>query len=326
MEKLARLIEERRRKAGMLHLDLPEVQLVLDPAGKVIDAVPEDAAYSHTVIEMFMVEANEAVAELFSRQNRPCLRRIHPDPAGEDVKQLSTFLRACGHRIATGLSHRDLQGLLEGVKGRPESYAINLAILRTFEQAEYSPMLVGHFALASRNYCHFTSPIRRYPDLTIHRLLGEYNRGRLADRPPEDMSALTRLGQHCSACERRSQAAETELRQVLVLQLMQTKIGETFDGVVTGVAGFGIFVQLRRLLIEGLIRLEELGDDWWEVDARAGSVRGQMSGRRVRIGDLMNVTVAGVDVARRQLNLVPAREQGKGQGAKPPAQARKKRK
>jgi ribonuclease R len=325
MEKLARLIEARRRKAGMLHLDLPEVQLVLDPAGKVVDAVPEDAAYSHTVIEMFMVEANEAVAELLTRLNRPFLRRIHPDPAGDDVKQLSTFLRACGHRIATGLTHRDLQGLLEGVRGRPESYAVNLAILRTFEQAEYSPMQVGHFALASRNYCHFTSPIRRYPDLTVHRLLGEHNRGRLDSRPPEDLSALTRLGQMCSAGERRSQAAETELRQVLVLQLMETKIGQTFDGVVTGVAGFGIFVQLRRLLIEGLIRLEDLGDDWWEVDAKAGSVRGQMSGRRMRIGDLMNVTVAGVDVARRQLNLVPAREQGKGPGKSRRPPAKKKR-
>jgi ribonuclease R len=308
MEKLARLIEARRQRQGMLHLDLPEVKLVLDPAGKVIDAVPEDTAYSHTVIEMFMVEANEAAADVLVREKRPFLRRIHPDPAGEDVKQLSTFLRAAGHRVAAGLSHRDIQGLLQAVRGRPESYAVNLAILRTFEQAVYSPLQVGHFALASNNYCHFTSPIRRYPDLTVHRLLGEHIRGRLASRPPEDLSELTRMGEMCSAGERRAQAAETELRQVLVLQLLETKIGQTFEGVVTGVAGFGLFVQLRRLLIEGLIRLEDLGDDWWEVDARAGCVRGQVSGRRFRIGDLMQVTVAGVDVARRQLNLIPERD------------------
>ena len=312
MEKLARLIEARRARAGMLHLDLPEVRLVLDEAGKVIDAVPEDSSYTHTIIEMFMVEANEAAAGALSRADRAFLRRIHPAPPPEDVRQLGAFVRACGHRVPAGLGHKELQELLKGVRGRPEAFAVNLAVLRTFERAEYSPMHVGHFALASRDYCHFTSPIRRYPDLTVHRLLRELILGRLAQRPPEDLSELTRLGAHCSAGERRSEAAEGELRQVLVLQLLEGKIGESFEGVLTGVTNFGVFVQLRRLLIEGLIRLEDLGDDWWEVDARTGQVRGQTSGRRIRIGDVLEVRVAGVDVARRQLNLVPSREQPQG--------------
>ncbi|HUT57051.1 MAG TPA: ribonuclease R [Phycisphaerae bacterium] len=326
MEKLARRIEARRRKAGMIHLDLPDAELVLDEAGNVTDAVPEDQSYSHTIIEMLMVEANEAVAELLNGLNRPCLRRIHPSPDADDTKQLASFIRACGHKLPASMSHKDIQDLLDAVRGKPESYAVNLAVLRTFQQAEYSPMNVGHFALASSHYCHFTSPIRRYPDLTVHRLLTEHLRGRLETRPPEDLSELTKLGEHCTAAAHRAEAAEDELRQVLVLQLLAGKIGEDFDGVITGVANFGIFVQLRRFLIDGLVRLEDLGDDWWDVDAKRGEVRGEVGGRRFRIGDLMSVRVAAVDVARRQLNLVPARDLSKPARKKSAAGRRAKKK
>jgi ribonuclease R len=319
---LARRIEQRRREAGMLHLELPEVQLIIDEAGRVTDAEPEDDAYTHTIIEMFMVEANEAVADLMERLDRPFLRRIHPAPEASSLAPLSDFLRAAGHRLRPGFSRRDLQDLLEAVRGRPESYAVNLAVLKTFQQAEYSPMRIGHFALASDHYCHFTSPIRRYPDLTVHRLLAEYLCGRIDSRPPEDVSELVKLSQHCTGAERRAEAAEGELRQVLILQMLEGRVGQDFDGVVTGVAGFGVFVQLRRLLIEGLVRLEDLGDDWWEVNARVGQVRGERSGRTIRIGDLMAVRIAGVDLARRQLNLLPAAEQRK---ARPSGRKRRAR-
>ncbi|MGC9454928.1 MAG: ribonuclease R [Phycisphaerae bacterium] len=305
---LARRIEQRRRKDGMIHLDLPEVELVFDENDHVADAVPEDQSYTHTIIEMCMVEANEAVAELFERLNRNYLRRIHPEPEDEGGKQLGAFVRACGHKIPRNLTRKDIQQLLEAVKGRPESYAVNLAVLKTFQQAEYSPMKIGHFALASRHYCHFTSPIRRYPDLTVHRLLTEYLRGELEDRPPEDLDGLVKLGEQCSAAERRSQAAEDELREVLVLQFLEDKVGEHFPGVVTGVTNFGVFVQLERFLIDGLIRLPDLGDDWWEVQPQYGQVRGEMSGKRYRIGDEIEVRIANVDVPSRQLSLVPAKE------------------
>jgi len=305
LEALARRIEARRRRAGMLHLDLPEVELVLDEKQKVVDAVPADSAYTHTIIEMFMVEANEAVAATLDRVDRPCLRRIHPDPDPDGAKQLTSFIRACGHRLPSDLSRKDMQDLLDAVRGKPESYAVNLALLKTFQQAEYSPMRIGHFALASEHYCHFTSPIRRYPDLTVHRLVAEHCRGRLATRPPEDLSELTKLGEHCTAAERRSQAAENELREVLILQFLARKVGETFRGVITGVTNFGLFVQSQKYLIEGLVRLEDLGDDWWDVRARYGQVRGERTGRTYRIGDLLEVRIAGVDIPRRQLNLVP---------------------
>ncbi len=305
---LAKRIEQRRREDGMIHLDLPEVELVFDENDRVADAVPEDQSYTHTIIEMFMVEANEAVAELFERLNRQYLRRIHPDPDAEGGKQLGAFVRACGHKIPKNLTRKDVQELLAAVKGRPESYAVNLAVLKTFQQAEYSPMKIGHYALASSHYCHFTSPIRRYPDLTVHRLLAEYLRGNLQDRPPEDLDELVKLGEHCTAAERRAEGAENELREVLVLQFLQDKVGQSFPGVVTGVTNFGVFVQLERFLIDGLIRLPDLGDDWWEVQPQYGQVRGEMSGKRFRIGDEIEVRLANVDIPSRQLSLVPARE------------------
>ncbi|HUS46582.1 MAG TPA: ribonuclease R [Phycisphaerae bacterium] len=309
MDKLARRIEQRRLKAGMLQLDLPALELVFDDGDRAIDAVPADDSYTHRLIEMFMVEANEAVARVFDRVNRPILRRIHPEPDTASTKQLSTFVRAAGHKLPRNLGRHDMQKLLQSVKGKPESHAVNLAVLKTMERAEYSPMQIGHFALASDCYCHFTSPIRRYPDLTVHRMVAEHCRGRLETRPPEDLSELVKLGEACTAAEQRAEDAERELNEVLVLQLLATKVGECFDGVVTGVTNFGLFVELGRYGIDGLVRFADLGDDWWDVDARIGQIRGERTGRTYRIGDIMRVRIAEANVARRQLNLVPEHKQ-----------------
>ena len=330
---LARVIEARRRAAGMLHLDLPEVELVLSPDGRVIDAVKADDSYTHTIIEMFMVEANEAVARLLNGLNVPFLRRIHPESDMEGSKHLNEFIRACGHKIAKHLTRRDMQELIEAVRGRPESYAVNLALLKTFEQAEYSPRAVGHFALGSEHYCHFTSPIRRYADLTVHRLLerclrGEFGQrrhggrseGRLASiAAGQDMGELIKLAEHCSYTDRRAQQAEDDLRTVLILQLLSEHLGDTMEGVITGVTNFGIFVQSTKYLIEGLVKLEDLGDDWWEPDPAHGQIVAQRSGRRIRLGNLVTARILRIDMARRQLNLVlessserPPKHRGKG--------------
>ncbi|MGB7159172.1 MAG: ribonuclease R [Tepidisphaeraceae bacterium] len=322
MNSLAKRLQKRRREQGQIVLDLPEVKLVLDDEGKVIDAVPEDTSFTHTLIEMFMVEANEAVARLLDSLNVPFLRRVHPEPDLQDSDRLRNFVQVAGHKVPKNLDRKGIQQLLESIRGKPEAFAINLAILKSLTRAEYSPEVVGHYALASEQYCHFTSPIRRYADLTIHRLLDAYFTAR-GDSPTtgaiskpkggrkgkvvlDDVPThgdFVEIGKHISFTERRSQDAERELRQVKLLTLMQNHIGDEFLGVVTGITNFGIFIQINPYLLDGLIRYEELMDDWWDVDERAGVVRGQRTGKKIGIGDVAKVRIAKVDLARRELNL-----------------------
>ena len=212
------------------------------------------------------------------------------------------------------------------MKGRPEAFAINLAVLKSLTRAEYSPEPIGHYALASENYCHFTSPIRRYADLTIHRLLDAYLKARdvaggeggrkrkKAQVDPEAVPTyeeLVQVGRHISFTERRADDAERELRQVKILELLQGHIGDEFLGVVTGITNFGIFVQIQTYLIEGLIRYENLMDDWWDVDAKAGHIRGQRTGKRIGIGDVVKVIIVRIDLARRELDLAVTELQGR---------------
>ncbi len=303
METLAKRVEARRRRAGMLHLDLPEVELVFSDAGAVTGVVPADQSYTHTIIEMFMVEANEVSARRLEKLDVPFMRRIHPEGDATATKHLREFVKACGLKIPRDLTRQDMQALIDSVRGLPESYAVNLALLKTFEKAEYSPLQMGHFALASRCYCHFTSPIRRYPDLLVHRLLDMDIRGRLKSESHPDTSALAELGRQCSYTERRAERAGRELRALLVLHMLAEHVGEQFEAVVTGVTSFGVFAELVAYRVEGLIALSDLGDDWWEPDPARGVVAAQRSGRRIQLGDLAKVRIVSVDLARRQMNL-----------------------
>jgi ribonuclease R len=310
MNALSRRLQKRRLGEGQLVLDLPETELVLDEDGKVVDAVPEDTSFTHTLIEMFMVEANEAVARLLNSINVPFLRRTHPEPELQGSERLRSFVQTAGFRLPKILDRKAIQHLLSTVKGKPEAFAINLAVLKSLTRAEYSPEVIGHYALASEHYCHFTSPIRRYADLTIHRLLDAYfearerqGRGKvtLEDMPTHE--DLVALGKSISFTERRAEDAERELRQVKLLELMEKHIGEEFPGVVTGITNFGIFIQLQTYLIDGLIRYQDLADDWWDVDERGGFVRGQRTGKKIGIGDVVTVRIVKVDTARRELDL-----------------------
>ncbi|HZZ42421.1 MAG TPA: ribonuclease R [Tepidisphaeraceae bacterium] len=319
MDQLAKLIQKRRHAAGQLVLGLPDVDLVLDEEGKVMGAVPEDESYTHTLIEMFMVEANEAVARLLNSLEVPFLRRGHAEPATESTERLRQFVQMSGYKLGKEIDRKALQALLEDVKGKPDAFAVNLAVLKSLARAEYTPDVVGHYALASEHYGHFTSPIRRYADLTVHRLLDEYfvarERAGREDRsekgkrrkltlenvvPFED---LAELGKHLAFTERRADDAEKELRQVKLLELLAGRIGEEFQGVITSVTKFGIFIQLQEYLIDGLIRYEDLMDDYWDVDERGGVVRGKRTGKRIAVGDLARVAVVKVDVPRRELSL-----------------------
>lgn len=307
MDDLARRIRARRLQQGMIVLDLPEVEPIHDDEGRVIGVRPADNHFSHTIIEMFMVEANEAVARLMAEHKVPALRRIHEDPDDIADGNLHRFLKALGHDLPRNADRFDLQKLLDEVRGKPEGFAVHFAVLRSMNQAEYSPRMVGHFALASAHYCHFTSPIRRYPDLTVHRLVSAYLHGGFAEgkrrkRLPSE-EELARVGSLCSAHERRAEAAERELTLLTILRLLEKRIGDVLPGVVVGVANMGVFVQLEEYRIEGLLRFENIRDDWWEVDVQRGRVIGQRSGREIRVGQTLQVQIVRIHLPSRQMEL-----------------------
>ncbi len=352
MDACAKAIRARRRAAGMIHLELPDVVLIYDDQGRVIDAEREDDAFTHTLIEMFMVEANEVLARLFQRLNVPLLRRIHPEPTPGDVEDLRTVTKVAGYTIPKKPTRMELQSLLDATRGTPAAPAVHFAVLRTLTRAEYSPAQIGHYALASEAYAHFTSPIRRYPDLTVHRALAEYLR--LTDngtRPPATDEArhalgkrlldspmcpshedLVAIGKGCTVTEENASAAEDDLRKFLVLQLLANHIGETFTAMVTGVTNAGVFVQMSKYLAEGMIKTADLpigkagsdqrgGPGGWRIDPRSGALVHQSSGRSFSIGDQIRVTVAKVDLALRRMDLVVAdpnsRDQGKAKKVAP---------
>lgn len=309
MERLARAIEARRYKNGMIHLELPEVELIYDKAGRVIDAQPADNSYPHTIIEMFMVEANEAVAGLLDRWGVPFMRRIHPDPDPYAGAQLGRFAKLYGMKVPRVLNRRDIQDLLAAVRGTPVEFAVNMHVLRSMQRAEYSPLHIGHFALASKHYCHFTSPIRRYADLLVHRLLQCYIEGKLNYIGLEEVlpeADLVEIGKHISFTEQQAEQAEEEIKTVLILQMLEKKIGMELDGVVTGLSNFGVFVQIRKFGIEGLIEPGDLGLDEWRYEQRSQAMVGRWSGKSVHLGQPMKVVISSVSLPARQLFLSPA--------------------
>jgi ribonuclease R len=343
MNALARVIQRRRKEQGMISLELPDVELVFDEDGNVVDAVPEDDAYTHTLIEMFMVEANEAIARLFEKLNVPLIRRIHPDPVPGDIEHLQKAATIAGFKIPKSPSREEMQGLLDATRGTPAARAVHMAVLRTLTKAEYSPAHIGHFALASQAYAHFTSPIRRYPDLTVHRALAEYlaltkngtevpreddEKARMGaklkgKRNCPDEAALQQIGRHCTSTEQNATDAERELRQLLVLQLLAEKhIGDEFDAVVTGVNPRGVFVQLDKFLCDGMLKKEDLPGDVtrdtrpprWQIDKRTGALVDANSGRSFNIGDRVRVVVSAVDLQRRQMDLQVADAEGRAAG------------
>ena len=307
MERLSRAIEQRRRKNGMLHLDLPETELVMDKSGRVVDAHPADDSYPHTMIEMFMVEANDAAASLLDRLNVPFIRRIHPEPDALSFKNLAMMLKAFGLSLPRSPNRRAIQELLAGVKGHDFSFAVNLAVLRSFEKAEYAPLHIGHYALASTHYCHFTSPIRRYADLIVHRILDSYLRKGGGSLSHETAGLdMAEIGKHITFTEQRADSAEKELTAVLILQMLAKKIGDEISCVTTGLTGFGVFVQCKKFGIDGLIKTEDLGPDEWKFDKRRQSILGLRSGYSIRLGQSLTARIVSVDVPARQLNLTPA--------------------
>ncbi|UCF43743.1 MAG: ribonuclease R [Planctomycetota bacterium] len=310
MESLSRIIEKRRLKNGMIHLDLSETELVMDKSGRVADVHLADDSYPHTIIEMFMVEANEAVASILDRHNIALMRRIHPEPDSFSMQNLSKLVRALGYSLPRTPDRTSIQELLAAVRGTDSALAVNLVVLRSFEKAQYAPLHIGHFALASNWYCHFTSPIRRYADLLVHRVLECYLQNKLGSASSNEILAeqeLAEIGKHITFTEQRAEDAERELQTVLILQMLSNRIGEELDCVITGLAGFGVFAQSLKFGIEGLIAMDNLGPDKWKFNSKTQSIVGLNSGASVHLGRAIKARIVSVNVAARQLNLCPTK-------------------
>jgi len=326
MDGLARSLLERRRRDGYLELDLPQVDLEFDDEGRVVAAHPEDASFTHRIIEMFMVEANEAVARELAHRGIPFIRRIHPDPDAEAAEELKHFARSVGQELHDPSDRKELQGLLNRVRGRPEAYGIHLAVLKSLRRAEYSTKPEGHFALASDAYCHFTSPIRRYPDLVVHRALDRVLRGEAKQKGGDAGADLAALAVHSSQTERRAEAAERELTKIKLLEFLEAKVGEVYSGVITGVQAFGLFVEIPNLLIDGLVHISSLKDDQYAFDRKRWALVGRRKGRVLRVGSCLEIRIVRVDIPRRQLDLEPVEAKGASPApeATPPRKAAKR--
>jgi ribonuclease R len=297
MRDLARMLRSRRMARGSLELAMPEVKIDLDRDGRVSGAHVVENTESHQIIEEFMLAANEAVAGMLAAAGAGFLRRIHPAPDLRKLRQLTEFVSELGFEVDTLESRFELQRLLGMARDRPEEHAVHYAVLRSLSRAVYGPQEDGHYALASDCYCHYTSPIRRYPDLTVHRALDLFARGRRAAA-----DGLPRLGEECSLLERRAEAAERELVKLKLLIFLSSRTGTEMDAVVTGVEPFGLFVQGLQLPAEGLVALESLPDDSYRFDRTSHTLIGRRAGNSFRLGDRVRVTVFRVDLERRTLD------------------------
>jgi len=299
MHQLAMTLRKRRFERGSLELSMPEVRVDLDRDGRVTGAHVVENTESHQIIEAFMLAANEAVADLLRDRGILFLRRVHASPDPRKQQALTEFVTEIGFETESLESRFAVQRLLETVRGLPQQHAVNFAVLRSMQKAIYSPAEEGHYALASDCYCHFTSPIRRYPDLTVHRLITAV----LADQPPmSDETELLALGEHCSEREQRAEKAERELTKVKLLEYLSQRIGDEMDGIITGVEEFGLFIQGTELPAEGFVHISAISDDYYRLDRTSHTLTGHREGNQFRLGDAVRVAVAHVDVGRRELD------------------------
>ncbi len=299
MRDLAMILRKRRLKRGALELNMPEVELEYDDKGRVKGAHFLKHDVSHQIIEEFMLAANEAVAGQLAELGVPFLRRVHAAPDPNKLRDFSEFARILGYKMPRTTDRFALQRVLDESADRPDAYAVHYALLRSLKQAVYSPEEEGHYALASDDYCHFTSPIRRYPDLTVHRILGRWLR---TGRARSDEKELAALGVHCSRMERRADIAERELIKLKLLAYLEERIGLQMEVIITGVADYGFYGQSETLPVDGLVHISTLTDDYYYYDEVSHSLNGRRTKRRYRLGDRVHVQVVRVDLQRRQLD------------------------
>jgi ribonuclease R len=305
------MLRSRRTERGSLDFDLPEPEIILDVQGQIEDIVRAERHIGHQMIEEFMIATNEAVARFLSQEENPALHRVHELPDVKKLEEFKEFVGHLGYRLAPKgkLQAKIFQRLLEQVRGKPEEKSVNYLLLRSMRQARYSEESLGHFALASAHYLHFTSPIRRYPDLVVHRILKEVLRsGRMNEKRRQRwQKRLPEIAEHSSQRERTAMEAEREIVERKKVQFMRDKVGQEFNGYISGVLPFGIFVELEDFFIEGLVHITRLPADQYEFLERKHTLVGKWAKKSFRLGDRVRVRVDAANLERRQIDfsLVP---------------------
>ena len=306
-EKLARILMKRRERRGAIDFDFPEAKIILNREGKVVDIKCYERRISNKMIEEFMLVANETVAEHFYWLQLPFVYRIHETPSAEKMEDLNKFIATFGYHIKGDLEDvhpKEIQSLVEKNKGTKEEESISTIALRSMKQAKYSPQCIGHFGLAAKYYCNFTSPIRRYPDLLIHRIIKEQLNNKLNNKRQEQLSHIVEYAStQSSERERAAELAERDVHDFYKACYMADKVGQEFDGVVSSVTSFGMFVELENT-VEGLIRLANMRDDYYIYNQETYTIMGERSHKTFKIGDTVRIKVDNVNVDFREIDFV----------------------
>ncbi|WP_243371846.1 ribonuclease R [Geotalea sp. SG265] len=310
MEELALRLMEKRRKRGSIDFDLPEPEILLDITGGITAIVRAERNLAHKIIEEFMLAANEAVASHIEERDIPFLYRIHENPEFAKLQDFKEFIFNFGYELRLQeekVSPGEFQRILDQAAGKPEERMINEVLLRCMKQARYSAENVGHFGLAAATYTHFTSPIRRYPDLVVHRILKKQLARKIGEKERDSLAAtLPETALHTSKRERVAMEAEREIVELKKMQYMLDKVGAEFDGIITGVASFGFFVELVEIFVEGMVHISTLKQDFYEYVEKQHALIGERSRTTYRIGDPVRIRVAAVSLEKKQVEFVLA--------------------
>ena len=308
--KLAKLLYKNRMKEGALELNLPEINIRVGKDGKIDTIEKTTRDISHIIIEEFMIAANQAAATFMHQQNLPSVCRSHPEPDEDEMHDFAEFIFNCKNKRIDPFNKKRLQAFLDEISDHPESYIINLMLLRSMKKAEYSTTETSHFALGLEHYAHFTSPIRRYPDLIVHRLLDLFFQGQLKSKNVKASwnEKITGWAKHCCATEKRAQEAEREIIKLKLLRHMEEHADKIMVGIITGIQEYGLFVQIDEFQLDGLVHIRTLTDDFYELDKKKLSLIGSRNGKAYSFGDVVNVKITKIDLLKREVDFVIVQE------------------
>lgn len=296
MKELAEILKNRRNKDGYLSLDIPETKIKLSKLGKPISVEPYETTIANDIIEQFMLTANETIAERFYWLSAPFIYRVHDKPSEDKIKELNKYLFNFGYRIKgkkDNVKPKAFEQILEKSKGTDEEKVISNLLLRTLKIARYESTNKGHFGIASKYYCHFTSPIRRYPDLFIHRVISKYleNEYIISEEYKNELNILaSKYAENSSACEQNATKAERESKDMKKAEYMENHLGEEYEGIVSGVTNFGMFIELSNT-VEGLVRFENMGDEFYVYSEEKKTLTGEKTGNVYKLGDKVKIRV-----------------------------------